>query len=96
MFLGGHVGSFQGAGIPLAHVINEGNHRPWLRPEDPNGLWERALKNPARYADYVIAFDSDPVAAKVNQRELASVAIIQVTGQPQAEIYQTIKSNQQR
>jgi len=96
MFLGGHVGSFQGAGIPLAHVINEGNHRPWLRPEDPNGLWERALKNPARYADYVIAFDSDPVAAKANQRELASVAIIQVTGQPQAEIYQTIKSNQQR
>lgn len=94
MYLGDHVGIFQQAGIPLARVINEGNHRPWKRPEDPDGLWERALKDPAKYADYVIAFDSAQVSAQVNQHELSSIAIVRVTGQPQASIYQTLKKNQ--
>jgi len=91
MYLGDHVGAFQLAGIPLAHVINEGNHRPWMRP-DPDGLWERALNDPAKYVDYVIAFASDPVATQVNQRQLSSIAIVRVTGQPQATIYRTAKS----
>jgi hypothetical protein len=96
MYLGDHVGAFQQAGIPLARVINEGNHRPWKRPSDPEGLWERALQHPVQYADFVIAFDSDVVASTVNQQELASVAILRTTGQPQATIYKTFKSNQTR
>jgi len=91
MYVGGHVGAFQQAGIPLAHVINEGNHRPWKHPSDPDGLWERALQHPAAYADYVIAFDSDPVATGVEHRELTALAILRVTGQPQATIYRTLK-----
>ncbi len=92
MYVGGHVGAFQQAGIPLARVINEGNHRPWKRPSDPDGLWERALQHPAAYADYVIAFDSDPVANGVERRELTALAILRVTGQPQATIYRTVKT----
>ena len=96
MYLGDHVGLFQQAGIPLSRVVNEGNHRPWVLPSDPNGLWERALAHPADYADYVIAFDSDQVASKVNKGELVSLEIVRVSGQPQATIYHTIKSNQPR
>jgi hypothetical protein len=92
MYLGGHVGAFEQAGIPLARVINEGNHRPWKRPSDPDGLWERALQHPAAYADYVIAFDSDPVATTVEYREITALAIVRVTGQPQATIYRTTKA----
>jgi hypothetical protein len=96
MYLGDHVGAFQRAGIPLAHVINEGNHRPWKRPTDPEGLWERALEHPAHYADYVIAFHSDAVDASVQENEIAPLTILRVTGQPEAVIYKTLKSNQPR
>jgi hypothetical protein len=96
MYLGDHVGAFQQAGISLSHVINEGNHRPWKRPADRDGLWERALKDPTAFADYVIAFDSDPVDSSADKKELASLAIVRVTGQPQATIYRTLKSNQAR
>ncbi len=92
MYVGGHVGAFQQAGIPLARVINEGNHRPWKRPSDPDGLWEKALQHPAAYADYVIAFDSDPVATGVEHSEVTTLAILRVTGQPQATIYRTLKN----
>jgi hypothetical protein len=92
MYVGGHVGAFQQAGVSLAHVINEGNHRPWKRPTDPDGLWERALQHPAAYADFVIAFDGDPVATGVERSELTTLAILRVTGQPQAAIYRTVKS----
>ena len=96
MYLGDHVGLFQQAGISLSRVINEGNHRPWVLPSDPEGLWERALAHPASYADYVIAFDSDQVATKVNRNELVSLEIVRVSGQAQATIYRTVKSNQAR
>ena len=92
MHVGGHVGAFQQAGIPLSRVINESNHRPWKQPADPDGLWERALQHPAAYADYVIAFDSDPVATGVENSEIAALAILRVTGQPQATIYRTLKN----
>jgi hypothetical protein len=94
MYFGDHVGLFQQAGIPLSQVINEGNHRPWVLPSDPQGLWERALAHPSEYTDYVIAFDSDQVASKVNKSELVSLEIVRVSGQPQATIYRTVKSNQ--
>jgi hypothetical protein len=96
MYLGDHVGTFQRAGIPLSHVINEGNHRPWKRPTDPQGLWERALADPAKYADFVIAFDRDPVASAANASEMVSLLVLHVTGQPPAIIYRTRKSNQPR
>lgn len=91
MYLGDHVGAFERAGIPLKQVINEGNHRPWKLPSDPDGLWERALRNPADYVDYVIAFDNDPVGSGVNHNELASLLVLRVTGQPQAILYKTVK-----
>jgi len=96
VYLGDHVGALQQAGISLSSVINEGNHRPWKRPADPDGLWERALEHPAAYANYVIAFDSDPVASAANKREMAPLAILRVTGQAEATLYKTIRSNQAR
>jgi hypothetical protein len=88
MYLGDHVGVMQRAGIPLAHVINEGNHRSWKRPSDPEGLWERALADPAKYADIVIAFAGDPVSAAMRDKGIQGVAVIHTTGQPEATIYQ--------
>jgi hypothetical protein len=90
------VGALQQAGISLSQVINEGNHRPWKGASDPEGLWERALKDPAAYADYVVAFDADQVACSVNKKDLASLVIVRVTGELQATIYRTMKSNQAR
>jgi len=95
MYSGDHVGALQRAGISLSRVINEGNHRPWKGASDPEGLWERALKDPAAHVDYVVAFDSDQVASSVNRNDLATLVIVRVTGQSQATIYRT-KSNQAR
>jgi hypothetical protein len=89
MYLGDHVGALQSAGINLRQVINEGNHRPWKQPSDPEGLWERALANPKQYADYVVAMDGDPVASHVNKENLSSVVVIHTIGQPAATIYWT-------
>jgi len=89
MYLGDHVGALQQAGIPLHQVINEGNHRPWKAPADPQGLWERALAEPQQYADYVIAFDGDPVAAKVDRNHLQSVVVLHTPGQPLCTVYWT-------
>jgi hypothetical protein len=89
MYLGDHVGALQDAGIPLRWTINEGNHRPWKRPSDPEGLWERALADPQKYVDYVIAIDDDAVAAQVERRDLSSMVVVHTTGQPPATIYWT-------
>jgi hypothetical protein len=89
MYLGDHVGALQDAGIPLRHTINEGNHRPWEKPDDREGLWERALADPQNYVDYVIAIDDDPVAAHVQHRDLTSMVVIRTIGQPPATIYWT-------
>jgi hypothetical protein len=89
MYLGDHVGALQQAGIPLRRVINEGNHRVWKQPSDPDGLWERALANPAEYVDYVVAFEDDPVwraTLGLHRRELVE---IHVTGQARASLYST-------
>jgi hypothetical protein len=89
MYLGDHVGALEKAGIPLDHVINEGNHRVWKRPTDPDGLWERALADPAKYADYVVAFEGNPVWQAAQQAHLKAVVEIHVLGQPRALIYRT-------
>jgi hypothetical protein len=87
MYLGDHVGAVQQAGIPLQQVINEGNHRVWKQPADPGGLWERALANPAQYADYVVAFEGDPVWQAVHERHLPELVEIHSTGQAPGIIY---------
>jgi hypothetical protein len=87
MYLGDHVGAFEQAGVPLRQVINEGNHRPWKRPSDPEGSWERALVDPARYADFVIAFAGDPVDREVDKSKLTLLSVIHTSGQPEARIY---------
>ena len=89
MYLGDHVGALQDAGIPLRRTINEGDHRPWKRPDDPKGLWERALANPRQYADYAVAIGDDPVAKKAQKQELTSMVVIRTLGQPPATIYWT-------
>lgn len=89
MYLGDHVGIFQQAGIPLRQVVNEGNHRPWKRPSDPSGLWERALADPPQYADYVIVFDGDAVDRAADRNYLTLLREIHATGQPHGRIYAT-------
>ncbi|HEX4425470.1 MAG TPA: hypothetical protein VH079_08725 [Terriglobales bacterium] len=89
MYLGDHVGALQSAGIPLRRVINEGNHRTWKRPSDPDGLWERALENPGRYADYVVASQGDEVSLHAQKDQLTSIAVIHVSGQQPVTFYWT-------
>jgi hypothetical protein len=96
MYLGDHVGALERAGMPLRRVINEGNHRPWKRPVDPEGLWERALAHPAGYVDYVIEVGDDPVAQQVEKSKLVTLEIVHVSGQPPAVIARTTRGNQAR
>jgi hypothetical protein len=87
MYLGDHVGALQQAGIPLKRVINEGNHRVWKQPSDPDGLWERALADPAKYADYVVAFQGDRVWQAAQARHLEALLEIHASGQAPALLY---------
>jgi hypothetical protein len=87
MYLGDHVGAVERAGIPLSHTINEGNHRVWKQPSDSQGLWERALASPRQYADYVLAFEGDPVWQAVHDLHLRELVEIHVTGQARAILY---------
>lgn len=87
MYVGDHVGVFQQIGIPLRQVINEGNHRPWKKPEDPEGLWEQALAHPARHVDFVITYEGDAVDRAVEKRGLALSTEIHTLGQPRARVY---------
>jgi len=88
-FLGQHSGIFERAGIPLARTINEGNHRVWKQPSDPDGLWERALADPAKYADFAIAFEGDPVWTAARDHHLKALVEIHSSGQPPGLIFET-------
>ncbi len=79
MYEGSHVGALQRAGIPLKNVISEVSH-----PD-----WEWALLDPARQADYIVAFQGDPVwmAANQHRSELQEMLTITVPGQEQCKIY---------
>jgi len=87
MYVGDHVGAFQQVGVPLRQVINEGNHRPWKKPVDPQGLWEQALADPARHVDFVIAYEGDAVDQSVQRTGLTLLKEIHTTGQQRARIY---------
>ncbi|MFZ0416670.1 MAG: hypothetical protein WAM04_01085 [Candidatus Sulfotelmatobacter sp.] len=88
MYLGQHVGALEQAGIPLRRTINEGNHRVWKYPVDPDGLWERALADPASYADYAIGFEGDPVWKAARDHNLIALVEIHTSGQSPAAIFQ--------
>jgi hypothetical protein len=88
MYLGEHVGALEQAGVPLRRVINEGNHRVWKRPVDPEGLWEHALADPTAYADYIVGFDGDPVWMAAKDQHLPALVAIHTTGQPRTVIFQ--------
>jgi hypothetical protein len=89
MYLGDHVGALQMAGIRLNRVVSEGNHRPWKKPSDADGLWERALANPRQYVDYVVASNGDAVATAVQKRELSEMVVIHGSGERPVTIYWT-------
>jgi hypothetical protein len=96
MDLSEHVGVMEQAGIPLRQVVNSENRRLWVRPADPEGLWERTLADPARYVDFVIAFEGDPVDRYANKAGLMELTVIHATGQPVARIYAARGLNQSR
>jgi hypothetical protein len=93
MYLGEHVGALEQAGIPLRRTINEGNHRVWKSPYDPEGLWEQTLLDPAKYVDYAIGFEGDPVWASARDHRLTALVEIHTTGQAPAAIFQTREPN---
>jgi hypothetical protein len=90
-----HVGIMERLGIPLRRVVNNEDHRPWVRPSDPQGTWERALADPGRYVDFVIAFEGDLVDKSVNRTNLKLLEVLHSTGQPPARIYEVQSSAQQ-
>jgi hypothetical protein len=89
MYVGDHVGSLQKAGIPFKRVINEGNHRTWKQPVDADGLWERALADPAQYADYAVASEGDAVWQAAKARRLPVLVVLHTTGQAPVMLYRT-------
>jgi hypothetical protein len=89
MYLGDHPGALERAGIPLKRLIYEGNHRTWKQPADSEGLWERALANPERFADFTVASDGDAVSSGARKDQLTPLAVIHVPGQPRIVIYGT-------
>ena len=92
MYLGDHGGALQRAGIPLRRVIYEGNHRTWVQPRDPDGLWERALADPAKFADYVVAAQGDAVSLTANRQDLSALVVLHVMGQPPVTIFAVKKA----
>jgi len=85
MFCGEHPGALMRAGIPLKHIVNENN---WP-------FWNDALVAPAAHADYIIAFDGDPVDIAVHSHpeDLLKLAVIHTPGKNQANLYRSqIKS----
>jgi hypothetical protein len=97
MDLSEHVGVMEQAGISLRHVVNSENQRLWVHPTDPQGLWARALAEPARYVDFVIAFDGDQVDRYANKANLIELTELHATGQPAVRIYAArVSLNQSR
>ncbi len=81
MDCGAHSGAAQIAGIPFRRVLRESNP-----PE-----WEVGLTQPARAADYVVAFQDDQVwrAVHLFHKDLVLVTIIAVPGQPRAYLFRS-------
>ncbi len=78
-----YVGALQDAGIPLRRVIWEGVH-----PE-----WDESLADPAKYADYVVAFRGDEVwhATRLFPRHLKLWIEFETPDKPRVTIYRIEK-----
>jgi len=88
MNTGGHSGVLEQIGFPLRRTINEGNHRVWKQPSDPEGLWERTLAHPAEFADFALAFEGDDVYKALEGRGYRELVEIETSGQPRAVLFQ--------
>ncbi len=84
-----HVGIVERLGIPLRRVVNNQDMRPWVRPVDAESLWQRALRDPGKHVNYVIAFEGDLVDKAVNRTDLTLLEVIHASGRPPARIYET-------
>jgi len=85
MYQGEHVGALQAAGIPLRHVISEISH-----PD-----WEWALLDPAKHADFVIAFKGDPawMAAQEHRGDLTELFRVTVPEQAKCVVYRSNRAS---
>jgi len=81
MDCGAHPGAVQMAGIPFRRVLRESNP-PY---------WEIALTQPARSADFVVAFTGDDVsrAVRLFPENLAPVATVGTPPGPRAVVYRS-------
>lgn len=88
MYIGAHVGALQDPCIHLSRVIHEGNHGdPAIWGKE--GMWQRALADPAKYADYAIGFDDDDVTKSAEAHHYPALLVIHTVGQPAATIFGT-------
>jgi hypothetical protein len=83
LMCGAHIGALEIAGIHGSRVLNESN----------TPLWQRALTEPAKSADYVITFPGDEVsfAVRLFPQGLEQVATIGTPSQPKALIYRATR-----
>ena len=79
MYTSNHIGAVQQAGIPLRHIVNEGDYY----------RWRAALKHPAQAADFVVAIDGDAVAQAISMHpaDLQLLDVICGRGQGCARVY---------
>ena len=79
-----YVGALQDAGIPLRRVVWEGVH-----PE-----WDEALADPAKYADYIVAFQGDEVwyATRLFPQHLKKWVEFETPDKPRVTIYRVEKN----
>jgi hypothetical protein len=79
MYTAEHAGAVQMAGVHRRNVISESEH-----PD-----WEWALLDPARYADYVVACQGDPVwlAMRAQRDKFTELLSISAPGQVRCTIY---------
>ncbi len=95
MSLRDYPGALERAGIPLRRVIHEETQRSG-RPQDPDSLWARTLRDPRCCADFAVGFEAeaqwktlDPVFT-LGQRgdgALQPVAEFKVAGEPRVRVY---------
>jgi hypothetical protein len=86
MFTGEYSGALQRAEFPFARTINEGNF----------GIWQAALAQPARAAEWVIATEGDDVSKAVSAHPegLRTMTILHVQGKRPVTIYRTLRTGQ--
>ena len=83
MDCGAHSGAVQLAGIPFRRVLRESNPP----------LWETALSEPGKSADYVITLEGDNVwrAVRLFPQGLVLVTTVSTPGGPKAFIYHSTR-----